>query len=199
MNEEKMERNNIRVKVIMRPTENKSADFLINAANDVAGNIRFLDTKMALLIAAMSVISGALVTCKEEFYYAYNHFVDTQNLFVFLLSLYCVLVILTFITSLLCVFPRHENAEKETDKYDEHGSLWYFFPKKEKLNFAEYGKKVGSLNEVKFINQLANQVYVLNQINEKKHFWAQKAVIFFGCSCALGVLLALFPCLYYLG
>ena len=50
------------------------------------------------------------------------------------------------------------NKTDRTDKYDEHGSLWYFFPKKEKLNFAEYGKRVGSLNEVKFINQLANQV-----------------------------------------
>lgn len=174
-----------------RNNELDKSEFLYNAINDVAGNIRFIDTKIALILASLGVIIGTVLTCRVDLYFVYSNWYKSQLWILLTLLFFFLLVISTIFCSLLCLIPRYGKDEVTLSK-----SFWYFNPTIEYKDFNDFSKNITNFPSVEL--QLSKELYKLNVINQKKCIWSRFATIFFGCTCFSTVGFFLISSYYYL-
>ena len=151
--------------------------FLIAAINDISGNIRFLDTKVSIVVATIGVILMAYVNCRGNIMRVY---LETQNncvlRIVFLFSV--ILYIASQSTTVFFAIRTISVRENNTLKYK---SLWYIGDKT--ISFKEYYFEVQRINERDIIKNLTFELYKLNRINTIKMKYTKKTIVAFQWTC----------------
>jgi hypothetical protein len=164
---------------------------LFAAITDLSANIKFLDTKIALIMTTSGIILSGLITCRTDCYYVYQSWNGCHFLFLFFLGLYAIFLISTFVFALLCIKNRNISIPELGND-----SIWYINFTDEDLKFQDFLQRV-KINDDS-ISILSQEVYKLNKINYKKQHYAKKAIFSITSSCITIFLFALISCYYYL-
>lgn len=166
-------------------------EFLYNAINDIAGNIRYIDTKIALILASLGVIVGIVLTCREDLCFAYGNLGKLRIYFLFSIIIFAVCALFTAIFSLVCLIPRHYENEEELKK-----TFWHFNPIADYKNFKNFYREFNDCLNIE--SEVCKEVYKLNIINNKKYFWSKRATILFCITCLSTIFFTTISCYYYL-
>ena len=175
--------------------QNETTDeFLKAAISDLTGNLNLLDTKISIIMATVGVILGLVVACKENILKAY-HFYSSgcflRIVFLSLSALYILTIIATFVCGINCITIRFGKSQST--------SLWFF--KTEAyggISEKEYYSRVNKLTNKQITKNLANEVYKLNIINNRKMASGRMTVTLFAVSSAVITILMIMVGIFYL-
>lgn len=173
--------------------------FLEAAINDLSGNIKFLDTKISIIMATMGVVLGGLISCKENLHETYqnlndiNQNIQTTNwkliIFLIVFIAYLLSTLLAFSFGISTLTARGINV-----KFD---SLWYIDSKKE-IEFNMFLKRINKLSSTNIIENMSCELYKINNINKIKMQRTKYSLLFFKCSCAFVAAIMIFILINYL-
>lgn len=143
-------------------SENKQS-FLSSAITDISSNIQLVDTKTSILLAAVTAILAAVTSCYEPIAKkvfkicpcSWNGVVFAIFVLVCLMS-----IIVLFIFGIMTI-----SAHTPTLKYK---SKWFLNKSVKDYTFDEFYKDVELMQDNDIIENMAAELYKLNDINRKK-------------------------------
>lgn len=147
--------------------------FLSDAISDLAGNIRFLDTKVSIIMAAIVAMIGGILASINTI----ESLVQTISpcswlgVLIILLSIICLI-------STLSVFIFGINTIKGRTSNFQYDSKWFLTQPMKKYSFTTYKNDVLKMNSQDIIENMTAELYKLNDINKqkmKKMKWVTRA------------------------
>lgn len=155
----------------------RKKDFLIAAINDISNYIRFVDTKISLILTVCGVLFTASISLRTEIIKICAINSNAISLF-YILTL---LVIISFTIVLFCSIKvltlRVGNLSYE--------SLW-FLNANNNRDFSDYYNKIMTMTNKEIIKNLSAELFKLNQIYACKLKWVKHTI------CAFSVFLILY-------
>lgn len=95
---------NVKTKEVLNTSDfTKTQNFLNSAINDVSGWIKFLDTKVSIIMVALGVVISGIINCREIIYDTYQMLQVYSLLHIF----FCVLVFMFAIATALVLSLIH--------------------------------------------------------------------------------------------
>lgn len=177
--EKKNKTRNVKTKEVLSATDfTKTQTFLNSAINDVSGWIKFLDTKVSIIMAALGIVISGIINCREIIYVTYQMLQAYSLLHIF----FCVLVFMFAITTVLVYFWGLQTIKSHRCNIN-FKSLWFIIEKKDDYPFEVYKEEIKKMTEKDVIDALAAELYKLNDI------YRQKATTMKRTICALGMAL----------
>lgn len=156
----------------------KTQSFLNSAINDVSGWIKFLDTKVSIIMAALGIVISGTINCREIIYATYQ----MSQAYSLLHFFFCVLVLIFAITTILVYFWGLQTIKSHRCNIN-FKSLWFIIEKKDDYPFEVYKEDIKRMTEKDVIDTLAAELYKVNDI------YRQKAVTMKRTICAFGITL----------
>lgn len=166
-------------------------NILLATISDLSGNLKLLDTKVSILIAAAGVIFGALISCRGNIFKAYNYFSMIPYLkYIFLILTICYIVsIVIFISyGLSTIMPRIGKSRKN--------SIWFFDT--DIVSEEKYKEKISNYSTQDLLECLESEVYKLNQINRNKIKRSRIAIKTFKVSCYIFMSVMIMVGIFYI-
>ena len=137
--------------------------FLSNAISDISSYIQLSDTKVSIIMASTLALVAVFASCHEPIVTALTKIKSCNRLGVLMLILVFLLLMslcLVFIFGILTIRGHSSNIE--------YASKW-FFPQSTKVySFNTYKTDVHSMNDEDIIENMAAELYKLNDINQQK-------------------------------
>lgn len=156
-------------------------DFLKAAISDITGNLALLDTKISIVMATVGVILGLVVACKSNILRAFHYYLAIcpfNILFLLLAGLYIISVIGVFVRGINCITIRFGKSKIS--------SLWFFETEDYGgISESEYLYRITHMSSDDITENLANEVYKLNTINNRKMHAGKRTIVLFSISCAI--------------
>lgn len=137
--------------------------FLASAISDISSYIHLADTKVSIVMAAVVAILVGITACYEPIEKAINTITPCSwfgVLFLISTLLFCVSIALVFIFGLLTVRGHVSNIN--------YKSKWFLPKSTKEYSFDEFLKDVNEMTEADVINNMAAELYKLNDINRQK-------------------------------
>lgn len=162
----------------------KTQNFLISAISDISGYIKFLDTKVSIIMAALGVIISGTINCRETVFNTYNKIQKYSFLNIFMcivMLLFSLCVILVFFWG-LCTIKAHYCSI-------DYKSAWFIKDKKEDYSFEAYKHEVENMTSKDVIDTLSAELYKLNDIYKQKAKTTKCAIREFATALVLLVVL----------
>ena len=141
----------------------KTQIFLNSAINDISGWIKFLDTKVSIIMAALGIIISGIINCREIIYATYQMSQVYDLLHIF----FCVLVFIFAITTVLVYFWGLQTIKAHRCNIN-FKSLWFIIDKKEDYPFEVYKEDIKKMTEKDVIDTLSAELYKVNDIYRQK-------------------------------
>lgn len=155
-------------------------DFLKAAITDITGNLALLDTKISIVMATVGVILGLVVACKSNLLRAFHYYSSIcpfNILFLFLAIFYIISIISVFACGINCITIRFGKSKLP--------SLWFFETEEyDGISESKYLYKITQMRINDITKNLANEVYKLNTINNRKMHAGRRTIVLFAISCA---------------
>jgi len=150
--------------------ENKQT-FLTAAISDISGNIKYLDTKIALVMATVGVFLGVVVSgvvALFEMFAEQTMSLPTWIACVFnaCMVLFGISVVLVFVFGILTITARHTKPAKP--------SLWYFDDAT--VCSTVFEEQVRILTDDLIVDNLAVELFYLNKINAQKMKFTKRTI-----------------------
>jgi len=162
----------------------KTQNFLNSAINDVSGWIKFLDTKVSIIMVALGVVISGIINCREIIYDTYQMLQVYSLLHIF----FCVLVFMFAIATALVYFWGLQTIKAHRCNIN-FKSLWFIIEKKDDYPFEIYKEDIKKMTEKDVIDALAAELYKVNDIYRQKAVTMKRTIRVFGI--ALVVLFAI--------
>lgn len=170
---------NVKTKEALNKSDfTKTQNFLNSAINDVSGWIKFLDTKVSIIMAALGIVISGIINCREIIYDTYQMLQVYSLLHIF----FCVLVFMFAIATVLVYFWGLQTIKAHRCNIN-FKSLWFIIEKKDDYPFEVYKEDIKKMTEKDVIDALAAELYKVNDI------YRQKAVTMKRTICAFGIAL----------
>lgn len=137
--------------------------FLSDAISDLAGNIRFIDTKVSIIMAAIvAMIGGVLASINS---------VKSLIQSIFLSGWPGNLITLLFIVCLIstvCVLFFGINTIKGRTSKSQYDSKWFITKSLRNYSIEAYKNDILKMNSNDIIENMIVELYKLNDINQQK-------------------------------
>lgn len=154
--------------------------FLTNAITNISSCIQLIDTKVSIIMGVIvALISAYATTILEKIYtikvYSVYGFFETVILIICFISL---LVLIYF--GILTLRPHNVKVA--------YSSKWYIDRSVEDYSLNLYLKELNEMTEIDFIENMAVELYKLNDINRQKvlsYKWMIRYLVIFILSMAL--------------
>ena len=149
----------------------RTQSFLSSAIADISGYIKFSDTKVSIIMAALGVIIAGIINCREIVYDAYKSMSQCECkllLFLGIASIFCVATIMVYYWGLHTLISH-------TCKL-AFSSVWYIKESKEEYPFELYKNTIERMSVGEIIDTMAAELYKLNDINKQKIESTQKTI-----------------------
>lgn len=148
---------------------------VLDIVND---SIKHTDNKSAILIGLITLLIGLTTKVFE----AVNIISEWYNkvlcgFLILFFILYCCTVLLSIIFVSLVFISRYK-AEKYRKSKKLKGNSLLFFGDIDKMGSEEFKKKVSSVSEEEFINEINEQIVINSAISKKKAFYFNFALLF---------------------
>ncbi|MEZ3517083.1 MAG: hypothetical protein K1W37_18055 [Lachnospiraceae bacterium] len=176
---------NVKTKEVLNTSDfTKTQNFLNSAINDVSGWIKFLDTKVSIIMVALGVVISGIINCREIIYDTYQMLQVYSLLHIF----FCVLVFMFAIATALVYFWGLQTIKAHRCNIN-FKSLWFIIEKKDDYPFEIYKEDIKKMTEKDVIDALAAELYKVNDIYRQKAVTMKRTIRVFGI--ALVVLFAI--------
>ena len=148
--------------------------FFNSAISDISGHIKFLDTKVSIIMSALGIIIAGTINCRHMIY---NTNIKIKNysllhtFFWILLLLYALNIFLVYCWGLFTIKAHECNINFK--------SLWFIKDSKEKYSFETYKVDVEKMTAKDIIDTLAAELYKLNDIYRQKASTTKKTIASF--------------------
>jgi len=158
-------------------TSETKKDFLIAAINDLSSNIKFLDTKISILMAILGIIITGFISIRDTLFILYNQIICQylKYIFIVIFIMYFLLILASLFFGIKTITPRNSNTIQK--------SLWFF--SENDYSLEEYKNKLENAKFRDILNNLSYELFKLNIINENKFINAKRATLFFSISLIL--------------
>lgn len=160
------------MEVLIMKNESKR-NMLIANISDLSGNLKLIDTKISILLAASGVLFNILVSCRSNILKAYNNYLNTNRIYMWIFIILITFFLISFSAfiyfGLSTIFSRKGKSRRS--------STWFFDTKT--LSETEFRDKINKYDDENIIQCLISEVYKLNEINNKKISQSRKAIITF--------------------
>lgn len=150
-----------------RKTENMNIktkqDFLSSAISDISSYIHLTDTKVSIIMAVMAVIIATITTC-------YKVILDNISSIKWcsLIGVVEVLFLLAFILTFSGVFIFGILTIRGHRPKLKYKSKWFIIDSVEIYPFENYKRDVMQMTDVDILDNMAAELYKLNDINRQK-------------------------------
>lgn len=152
----------------------KIQNFLNSAINDVSGWIKFLDTKVSIIMAALGVVISGIINCRETIYETYQMLQVYSLLHIF----FCVLVLMFAIATVLVYFWGLQTIKAHRCNIN-FKSLWFIIEKKDDYAYEIYKEDIKKMTEKDVIDALATELYKVNDIYRQKAVTMKRTICVF--------------------
>jgi hypothetical protein len=149
-------------KIEHKNTETKQA-FLSSAISDVSSYIHLTDTKVSIIMAIMAAMIAIITKCYE---FIMNQLIMIKPCNVF--SVLSVILLLIFIISFVGVFVFGILTIKGHQPKLKYNSKWFIAKSVEDYTFEMYKKDVSQMTDADILENMAAELYKLNDINRQK-------------------------------
>lgn len=149
----------------------KIQNFLGSAISDISGYIKFSDTKVSIIMAAMGVIIAGIINCRNIIYTTYKLMPNCS-----LLQLLFAVILVTFLTATVLVYFWGLQTIKSYTCEIEFKSLWFIKEKRELYSFENYRDAVEKMTDKDIVDTMAAELYKLNDINKQKMKTMKKTI-----------------------
>lgn len=149
----------------------KIQNFLGSAISDISGYIKFSDTKVSIIMAAMGVIIAGIINCRNIIYTTYKLMPNCS-----LLQLLFAVILVTFLTATVLVYFWGLQTIKSHTCEIEFKSLWFIKEKRELYSFENYRDAVEKMTDKDIVDTMAAELYKLNDINKQKMKTMKKTI-----------------------
>lgn len=158
----------------MDDNKDKQMLFLNYAIVDISNYIRFMDAKIAVIMAFAGVMINATLSLRKEVYYVLDNGICPVQSLMYLLLL---MVAFSLIIMLLCGFKTIVIRIGSLN-YKSH---WFFAPYADSLDeeYERYCNAVLNMDNEKIVRDMASELCKLNDIFSRKSSYARKAVLGF--------------------
>ena len=143
-------------------TEIKQA-FLASAISDISSYIQLSDTKVSIIMAAMVALVAAVVSCYEPILCALDNIKPCSWLgitIVFFSTLFFISFVAVFVFGILTIRGHSSNIG--------YKSKWFLPQTTKEYSFEVYKKDVQEMTDEDIIENMAAELYKLNDINRQK-------------------------------
>lgn len=150
--------------------------FLSSAISDVSSYIHLADTKVSIVMAAVVAILAGLASCYQPIASAICNIIPCSWIgvsFLILAILFGVSVFGVFLFGLLTV-----RGHKSIIGYK---SKWYLPQSTKEYSFDEFAKDVRNMTDEDIIDNMAAELYKLNDINRQKSTTLKWSLRLFAC------------------
>lgn len=149
----------------------KIQNFLGSAISDISGYIKFSDTKVSIIMAAMGVIIAGIINCRNIIYTTYKLMPNCS-----LLQLLFAVILVTFLTATVLVYFWGLQTIKSHTCEIEFKSLWFIKEKRELYSFENHRDAVEKMTDKDIVDTMAAELYKLNDINKQKMKTMKKTI-----------------------
>lgn len=149
----------------------KIQNFLGSAISDISGYIKFSDTKVSIIMAAMGVIIAGIINCRNIIHTTYKLMPNCS-----LLQLLFAVILVTFLTATVLVYVWGLQTIKSHTCEIEFKSLWFIKEKRELYSFENYRDAVEKMTDKDIVDTMAAELYKLNDINKQKMKTMKKTI-----------------------
>lgn len=153
----------VKLKEKKQTTIDVKQSFLSSAISDISTYIQMSDTKVSIIMAAVVAILVGAFTCHEFIYNAISQVVPCSWLGISLIILVSTLFINVIGVFLFGILTISSHSSKIGYK-----SKWYLRQSTKEYSFDAFRKDVLSMNDDDIIENMAAELYKLNDINRQK-------------------------------
>lgn len=161
-------------------TQEIKQSFLASAISDISSYIHLADTKVSIVMAAVVAIIVGLASCYEPIATIVSTIIPCSWIGISLLILgflFCVSVFLVFLFGLLTVRGHSSKIG--------YPSKWFWIQSTKEYSFDKYAEDVHKMTDDDVINNMAAELYKLNDINRQKAATLKWTLFTFGVFLAL--------------
>lgn len=167
---------NVKTKEVLNTSDfTKTQNFLNSTINDVSGWIKFLDTKVSIIMAVLGVVISGIINCREIIYDTYQMLQVYSLLHIF----FCVLMFMFAIATALVYFWGLQTIKAHRCNIN-FKSLWFIIDKKDDYPFEIYKEDIKKMTEKDVIDALAAELYKVNDIYRQKAVTMKRTICVFG-------------------
>lgn len=156
--------------------ENKQA-FLASAISDISTSIQLTDTKVSIIMGAMVALIAAAVSCYEPILYALGNIKPCCWLGVAIIIFFVLLlisIVAVFVFGVLTIQNHFSNIG--------YKSKWFLPQSTKEYSFDAYIRDVQRMTDEDVIENMAAELYKLNDINRQKSRTNKWVITFFSLS-----------------
>jgi len=148
---------------IRKETPEMKQAFLSSAISDISAYIQMADTKVSIIMAAMVALIAIAASCHEAIFRALANIRPISCLGVAVIIFSVALVI-----SLIAVFVFGILTIGGHSSMREYKSKWFILESTEEYSFDAYKKDIQLMKDEDIIENMAAELYKLNDINRQK-------------------------------
>ena len=137
--------------------------FLSNAITDISTYIQLADTKVSIIMGSLVALIAGILACYEPIFKALSQIKLCSGLGIslFVFSLLCFIsLIAVFLFGILTIRGHRSNFK--------YKSKWFLTQPIKKYSFNTYMKEFKAMTEKDLIENMAAELYKLNDINRQK-------------------------------
>lgn len=160
--------------------------FLSSAISDISTYIQLSDTKVSIIMGALVALIAGFLACCDPISQAFSKIkpCSWQGIVITVFSLLHLLsLIMVFIFGILTI---RGHVSKINYK-----SKWFLSQNTKEYSFDTYKKDLVSMTDKDIIENMAAELYKLNDINRQKAFTAKWAIHFFAAALGTGAIVGM--------
>lgn len=147
----------------LKGTKEIKQTFLASAISDISSYIQLSDTKVSIIMAAMVALVAAVVSCYEPILSALDNIKPCSWLgvtIIFFGVLFFISFVAVFVFGILTIRGHSSNIG--------YKSKWFLIQSTKEYSFDVYKKDVQKMTDEDVIENMAAELYKLNDINRQK-------------------------------
>lgn len=154
--------------------------FLNSAIADISGYVKFLDTKVSIIMAALGVVIAGIINCRNLIMDTYNIVKVDETKCMILIA-----IVMSLLTSIFYVYFWKIRTLMAHNCNIQYESVWFI---RKEIAFEKYRKKVKKMDSNDITDTMIAELYKLNYINKMKMRFISKTIKAFGASIIILVI-----------
>lgn len=140
--------------------------FLYSAISDISNVIKFLDTKVSIVMALLGIIINVFIICRGTIFQIYKSLEDNvlKGILIIFLSISLICICVMFYYG-ICIINSHSCNKTSCD------SLWFM---EHDIGFEDYFEKINKMTYDVLLKNLSAELYKLNDIFKQKNTCMKK-------------------------
>ena len=159
--------------------------FLSSAISDISSVIQLLDTKVSIIMGSLIALMGGLLACYESIIQAFAR-VEPNSWRGVLIAIIGIL----FFVSFAMVFAFGILTVRGRVSQVAYKSKWFVLKPTKEYSLAQYQQDVISMSNEDIIEDMAAELYKLNDINRRKMKTANMTIVWFAATLVMVTVIA---------